>query len=104
MCKTLIKFRLNFCINRKEIMLMLMPALTTPNKVPIEELNLAANRIPDTDWAGELVAKIIVKHSEHRDQIFWKYGLRNDEPPFESITGIKKFDLSFNKLGPKVLQ
>jgi hypothetical protein len=103
MCKTLTKFRLNFCINRKEVLMQLMPALTTPGKVPIEELNLAANRIPDSEWAGEIISKIIVKHCEHRDQIFWKYGLRNDEPPFEAITGIKRFDLSYNKLGENVL-
>jgi hypothetical protein len=62
----------------------LMPALCSPNKVPIEDLNLAANGLSDSD-SGELFSKIIVTHTENRDEIFWKYGLRNELPPLGAV-------------------
>lgn len=46
-----------------------------------------------------MVAKIIIKHSEARDEVFWQYGLRGELPPPNEIIGLKKFDLSLNKLG-----
>lgn len=45
------------------------------------------------------MAKIIVAHCEFRDEVYWKYGLRNELPPVEALVGIKQLDLSFNKLG-----
>lgn len=42
-------------------------------------------------------------HSESRDETYWKYGLRDELPPYEAVLGIKKLDLSFNKLGKKSL-
>ena len=68
--------------------------------LPIEDLSLAANGLIDED-CGELVAKIISMHCELRDEIIWKYALRSEYPPPEKLTGIKKFDLSYNKLGEK---
>ena len=62
----------------------LMPALCTTNKVPIEDLNLAANGLSDSD-SGDLFSKIIVTHTENRDEIFWKYGLRNELPPLGAV-------------------
>jgi len=52
---------------------------------------------------GELLAKIVVCHSESRDETYWKYGLRDELPPYEAVLGIKKLDLSFNKLGKRTL-
>jgi hypothetical protein len=53
--------------------------------------------------AGYLVSKIVVLHCESRDELYWKYGLRNEIPPYEAVIGIKKLDLSFNKLGKRAL-
>jgi hypothetical protein len=78
----------------------LMPTFTTPDKVPLYELNLAANGLTD-DVTGELIARIIVAHCEYRDQVYWKYGLRNEVPESSAVIGLKKLDLSFNKLGEK---
>ena len=75
-----------------------MPALTNPKKLPLRELNLACNSLEDKE-CGWMVAKIIIKHSEARDEIFWQYGLRAELPPASEIIGLKKFDLSINKLG-----
>lgn len=61
---------------------------------------MAANGLTDLQ-TGELVSKIIVSHCEHRDLIYWKYGLRNELPPIEAVVGLKKLDLSFNKFGEK---
>ena len=38
---------------------------------------------------------------EKRDEVVWKYALRDELPPPEALEGLKKFDLSFNKLGSK---
>lgn len=46
-----------------------------------------------------MVAKIITKHCEARDEIYWKYALRDEVPTPNEVFGIKKLDLSFNKLG-----
>jgi hypothetical protein len=43
---------------------------------------LAANGLTDAD-ASDLLQKIIVHHCEHRDEIYWRYGLRNELPPYE---------------------
>lgn len=56
-----------------------MPALTTPEKVALFELNLAVNGLTD-ELTGELLAKIIVADSEYRDKVYWYYGLRDDVP------------------------
>ena len=40
-------------------------------------------------------------HTEARDEIIWKYGLRGEAPPPDALIGLKKFDLSFNKLSSK---
>ena len=77
-----------------------MPALTNPELVPLRELNLAANGLTDLD-NGELLSKIIVSHCEYRDNVYWKYGLRDELPPTSAVIGLKKLDLSFNKLGEK---
>jgi len=77
-----------------------MPALTSPHRVPIQELNLAANGLTDSE-CGEMISKILIHHCEYRDEIFWKYGLRNEIPPHEEVVGIKLLDLSFNKLSEK---
>ena len=69
-CKNMKRLRLNFCITNASILEALMPALLSPNDLPLEELNLAANALNDQE-CGHLVAKIIVKHSEVRDEIFW---------------------------------
>jgi hypothetical protein len=53
---------------------------------------------------GELLSKIIVCHCESRDEIYWKYGLRDELPPYDAVIGIKKLDLSFNKLGKRAIQ
>lgn len=76
----LTKLRLNFCLFKKELVLALMPAFCSPSKVPIQDLNLAANGMTDHD-CGNLFNKIITAHAEFRDQIYWKYGLRNEIPP-----------------------
>lgn len=78
----------------------LMPSLSNPATTPIEELSLAGNGFTDED-CGELLAKIVAMHCERRDEIIWKYSLRGEYPPLEAIRGLKKFDLSFNKLGYK---
>jgi hypothetical protein len=54
-----------------------MPALTNPQELPIENLSLAANGLTDAE-SGELVAKIISMHTIMRDEIIWKYALRNE--------------------------
>jgi hypothetical protein len=48
-----------------------------------------------------MISKILIHHCEFRDEIFWKYGLRNEVPPHEEVVGIKLLDLSFNKLSEK---
>lgn len=96
------KLRINFCLYRKELLQALIPALTTPALCPIYELDLAANAMSDED-AGELVSKILTLHCEARDETYWKYGLRDELPPYEAVFGVKKLDLSFNKLGRKAL-
>lgn len=53
--------------------------------------------------AGELISKILVHHCEFWDEIFWKYGLRNEVPPHNQVIGIKRLDVSFNKLGEKAI-
>lgn len=94
------KLRLNFCLSRPELLVKLMPALSNPTKVPLSDLNLAANGLTDIE-SGELISKILIHHCEHRDEIFWKYGLRNEVPPHDQVVGIKRLDLSFNKLGDR---
>jgi Leucine-rich repeat (LRR) protein len=81
---------------------LLQPALTSPKNLPLEELNLAGNGLTDND-AADILAKVIVTHCECRDEIFWKYGLRNELPPHSSLRGLKKIDLSFNKLGERTV-
>ncbi len=83
-------------------MFALMPAFCSPGKVPIQDLNLAANGMTDLD-CGDLFNKIITAHAEYRDQIYWKYGLRNEIPPADQLIGIKRLDLSFNKLSERTL-
>lgn len=75
-----------------------MPAFTNPNKLPLKELSLACNSLEDKE-CGEFIAKIVIKHSEARDEIFWQYGLRSELPPPNEVVGLKKLDLSINKLG-----
>lgn len=58
---------------------------------------MAANSLTDADSA-EILSKILLKHSEYRDEVFWKYGLRNELPPPSEVVGIKKLDVSHNKL------
>jgi len=41
----------------------------------------------------------VTTHNECRDEIFWQYALRDEKPPLNEIIGVKKLDLSFNKLG-----
>lgn len=77
-----------------------MPAFCNPSKLPIEELNLACNGLTDNE-CGTIISKILIHHCEYRDEIYWKYGLRNEMPPIEQIRGLKLLDLSFNKLGEK---
>ncbi len=96
------KLRINFCLYRKELLQALIPALTTPALCPIYELDLAANAMSD-EGAGELISKIVVLHCEARDETYWKYGLRDELPPYETVLGIKKLDISFNKLGKRTL-
>ena len=96
------KLRINFCLYKKELLQALIPALTSPALCPIFELDLAANAMNDED-AGELLSKIVILHSESRDETYWKYGLRDELPPYEAVVGIKKLDLSYNKLGKKTL-
>jgi hypothetical protein len=81
----------------------LIPALTSPALCPIYELDLACNAMSDEN-SGELLSKIVISHGESRDEIYWKYGLRDELPPYEVVLGIKKLDLSFNKLGNKTLR
>ena len=99
-CPQLKRLRLNFCLNRQELLSELTPALTSPAKVQLEVIDLSCNGLTDND-AAEVAAKIIVTHGEFRDEIFWKYGLRNELPPPSQIQGVKKIDLSFNKLSEK---
>lgn len=96
------KLRINFCLYKKELLQALVPALTSPALCPIYELDLAANAMNDED-AGEILSKIVILHCESRDETYWKYGLRDELPPYEAVVGIKKLDLSFNKLGRKTL-
>lgn len=96
------KLRLNFCLLRKELVYALLPSFCSPTLVPLTELNLAANGMTDHDCA-DLFTKIITAHAESRDEVYWKYGLRNELPPASQLVGIKKLDLSFNKLGSKAL-
>jgi hypothetical protein len=79
-----------------------MPVLTDPEAFPVRELSLAANGLTDADF-GEQVAKIVSMHMEKRDEVVWKYALRDELPPTEALEGLKKFDLSFNKLGSKTV-
>ena len=74
-----------------------MDSLKDPANLPIKELSLAANGL--TEDMGDLLAKIISMHCENRDSIIWKYALRNEYPPNDKLGGLKKLDLSFNKLG-----
>ena len=60
------KLRLNLCIHKREILLKIMPALTQPGKLPLDELNLAANGMGDSEF-GQLVARLITTHCEYRD-------------------------------------
>jgi Leucine-rich repeat (LRR) protein len=90
--------RINFCVQKRSTLLKLMPALSNPSVVPLEELSLMANGLTDSDM-GELVSKIIVGHCEARDIIEWKYGLRDEQAPADELVGLKSLDLSFNKLG-----
>lgn len=77
-----------------------MKALSSPDKVPLQELNLAANGLTDND-CSELLAKILTHHCEFRDEIYWRYGLRNEVPKHDEVIGLKSIDLSFNKLSEK---
>lgn len=61
---------------------------------------MAANGLADFE-CGELLSKIIVAHCEYRDQVYWKYGLRDEIPHPSAVIGLKKVDFSFNKLGEK---
>ena len=92
------KIRLNFCIKDRKVLQALMPGLANPNKVPLEELDLSANGMLDSE-CGELVAKILIAHCEARDEVLWQYALRNELPPRQELRGLKKYDLSFNKFG-----
>jgi hypothetical protein len=59
--KFLTKLNLNFCLPKRDCLLALMPALCSPDIVPIAELSLAANGLID-DECGELIAKIVIHH------------------------------------------
>jgi len=54
-----------------------MPALCSPDRVPLSELSLAANGLTDEDF-GDLIAKVVISHQEARDIVYWKYGLRSE--------------------------
>lgn len=96
--KCLNKLMIHFCISKRDTLTKLIPVLSNPNLVPIEELSLMANGLTDRNM-GELVSKIIVGHFEARDVVQWKYGLRNEQAPSHELLGLKSLDLSFNKLG-----
>ena len=66
----------------------------------MQELNLAANGLTDNE-CGEIISKILIHHCEHRDETYWKYGLRGEVPPPSELVGLKLLDLSFNKLSEK---
>jgi len=51
-------------------------------------LSLAANGLTDAE-SGELVARIISMHTIIRDEIIWKYALRNEYPPPDKFAGLK---------------
>ena len=76
--------RINFCFSRKEQLAKLMPALCDPSRFPLIELDLAANGLSDSD-ACDLLAKIILCHQEYRDEIYWRYALRNEVPPRDEV-------------------
>jgi hypothetical protein len=69
--------KLNFCITKRDCLLALMPALCSPDRVPLSELSLAANGFTDEDF-GDLIAKVVISHQEARDIVYWKYGLRSE--------------------------
>ena len=98
--KTIKKVRLNFCINKLEILKVLMPCLT--KSMNIEEINLAANDLDD-EYAY-MLNKILSSHQEKKDEIIWKYGLRNERPPLTSMSSLKRFNLSHNRLTVKTVR
>lgn len=55
------KLRLNFCLPKRKYLLALMPALCSPDTVPITELSLAANGLTDQN-CGDLIYKILIHH------------------------------------------
>lgn len=94
------KLRMNYCFSRPELLIKIFPALSSPSKLPLQELNLAANGLTDLE-CGEILSKILNQHCENRDEIYWKYGLRGELPPHNELSGLKLIDLSFNKLGER---
>lgn len=99
-CSSLRKLRLNFVIYRSEILEALMPCLTTP--CGIEDVNLSCNHLDDSYCY--LINKILSSHQEEKDEQVWKYGLRNEKPPRESMLSLKKLNLSHNQLGLRTVR
>jgi hypothetical protein len=59
--KLLSSLKLNFCLTKRECLLALMPALCSPDRVPLGELSLAANGFSDDDYS-DLISKIVISH------------------------------------------
>ena len=65
----------------------------------ISYLDLSNNNF--NDKYGTIISKLIIKHSQRRDQIIWSYGLRNEKITSNINMGLISLNLSGNKLGNK---
>lgn len=86
------KVRLSFCIYKREVLQILMPALT--QCFSIQEVNLSANDLDDS--YSYMINKIMSAHQEYKDEQIWQYGLRDEIPPKTRMSSLKKLNLSHN--------
>lgn len=93
--RCLIINRCNLDIKTYEI---LVKGLLTHEK--IEYVDLSENNFGDK--YGDMLARIISRQTQRRDQVIWAYGLRNEKPLTNDYAlGLISLDLSGNKLGSK---
>ena len=68
------------------------------NHIAITYLDLSNNNLGDR--YGNMIARIIIRQAQRRDQIIWSYGLRNEKPLNNDYKkGLISINLCGNKLG-----
>jgi hypothetical protein len=93
--KSLKSLIVNNCNLTNEAYEILIKGLLTHES--IEFLDLSYNKL--NDKCGNMIARIISRQTQRRDQVVWMYGLRNERPLGNDYTkGLISINLSHNQL------